>query len=42
MREMRHITIRIIRSLLRIADEVLKTDLPMDIWLDSTPFEARR
>ncbi len=36
------ITIQIIRTLLRVVDQVLKTDLPMDIWLGSAPFEDRR
>jgi hypothetical protein len=36
------ITIRLLRALARIFDQVLKTDLPMDMWLDSAPFEVRR
>lgn len=35
-------TIRLIRAIGRIIDQVLKTDLPMDIWLDSAPFEDRK
>ena len=33
---------RTIHVLAGIVDRILKTDLPMDIWLDSEPFEGRR
>lgn len=42
VREMLQLTVRMIRTVVRIVDQVLKTDLPMDIWMDSVPFAERR
>jgi len=38
---MRKFTIRTVRAVIRVVNQILRTDLPMDMWLDE-PFEDRR
>ena len=39
---MRRIMIGMIHAVVRVADGILRTDLPFDIWLDSSLFEGRK
>jgi len=39
---MRRIMIRMIHAVVRIASRILMTDLPFDVWLDSSLFERNK
>ena len=38
---MRRFAIKTVRALIRVANQILRTDLPMEMWLDE-PFEERK